>query len=61
MGAKKLEDQLVEYAINGEKTGLKLLDCLISDALDEERMATDSELSELRNIVKHKLVLIKND
>lgn len=49
MANSKLKEQLVELALKGERTGLVLLDAIIDDALEEDRMATKAELEEAHN------------
>lgn len=50
MANAKLKEQLVELALKGERTGLVLLDAIIDDALEEDRMATKAELEEAHHI-----------
>lgn len=49
MGNSKLKEQLVELALKGEKTGIRLLDTIIEDALEEDRMATKAELDDVHH------------
>jgi hypothetical protein len=50
----RLQNQLTTHAIQGKKTGVKLLDNMIADAKDEKRMATPAERDELSHNLRVK-------
>jgi len=50
----KLQNQLVQHAREGKKTGVKLLDNMIADAKDEKRMITPAERGELAHNLRIK-------
>lgn len=56
MAAHKLEQQLIELVQNKKRTGLKLLDNLIEDSLNNKRMATPAELAELKQIILNRQI-----
>lgn len=47
---ENLKAQIIDLAKHQEKSGIPLIDNLISDATDQSRMATEAELAEIQRL-----------